>query len=368
MAYDSSLCLQCIFQVAHNLQEEMACGAIKFLLPPTAIHHAVYCNFFNKREKSLVVAGLNFVQVYRLNVTIQPEFPMGYDDLAIAEIVPAQQAGQEEVPAISKSATPPGLSIDEDDEEDLYAPTIPTPAPVQQAPPQVTRNTSEQTSLLFPPENVRLECVASYELFGTITDLKASTLANSNRDLLLLTFADAKLSCVQYDPTVNDLRSISLHDYEAAKYSDEMPTNLGQAEPLVRVDPDGRCAIMRLYRTQLMVVPFTQAPTRSDNALTGPKPITQFKSFALSLKPIKDDPVEFIQDFQMLSGKLQTFSFQISDPKHYSSFCSLITLTHWMVSRVRCCTPKTQTNQKIGQNICLIVFRLSGTNGGCAMP
>jgi cleavage and polyadenylation specificity factor subunit 1 len=155
---------------------------------------------------------------------------------------------------------------------------------------------------LVSAENIRLECMASFELFGTITDMKAASLANSNRDLLLISFTDAKLSVVQYDPIINDLRSISLHDYEAAKFSDEMPTNLGAARPSICVDPDSRCAVMRLYRTQLMVVPFTQPPARSDNSLNGPKPVTQFKSFALNLKRIKEETAEYIQDIQMLPG------------------------------------------------------------------
>lgn len=123
----------------------MACGAIKFLLPPSAIHHSVYCNFFNKREKSLVVAGLNFVQVYRLNVAIQPGFPVGYDDPAITETVRAQTAASpqpmdEHVPEVGKLTTPPVMPVDDFDDEDLYAPTIPTPAPARQQPVQVRAN------------------------------------------------------------------------------------------------------------------------------------------------------------------------------------------------------------------------------------
>ncbi|XP_055328374.1 cleavage and polyadenylation specificity factor subunit 1-like [Paramacrobiotus metropolitanus] len=243
----------------------MSCGIVRFLHPPTAVHNAVYCNFFNKREKSLVVAGLNFIQVYRVNV------------------IPTQQLSD------SSDSAPKAL-FDDDDEDDLYT----VRKPVLSA---VTAN--------FSPENVRLECLATFEVFGTVTDLKASALPHSNRDLLLLAFADAKLSAVQYDPIINDLRSISLHDYEAARFSDEMPTNLGPAEPIVRVDPDNRCAVMRLYRTQLLVIPFVHPPNRTDNALNGPKPVSQFRSFALSLKKIKDDPNEFIQDFQLLPGYLE---------------------------------------------------------------
>lgn len=215
----------------------MSCGIIKYLHPPTAIHNAVYCYFFNKREKSLVVTGLNFLHVYRLNLASSSPY------------------------VVSREAGAPFTKSVDDDDDALYGPSA------------GATNSSSKQVISLSPENVRLECLAMYELFGTIVDIKAASLPSSNRDLILLTFADAKLSAVQYDPIVNDLRSISLHDYEAPKFSDEMPTNLARAEPTVRVDPDGRCAVMRLYRTQLAVIPFTQSPTRSDNSLNGPKPV-----------------------------------------------------------------------------------------------
>lgn len=44
--------------------------------------------------------------------------------------------------------------------------------------------------------------------------IESVNLANSPRDALLLSFADAKLSVVEYEPESHDLRTLSLHYFE----------------------------------------------------------------------------------------------------------------------------------------------------------
>lgn len=56
--------------------------------------------------------------------------------------------------------------------------------------------------------------MAQYNLFGNVVSLQSVNLANSPRDALLLAFADAKLSIVEYDPETHDLRTLSLHYFE----------------------------------------------------------------------------------------------------------------------------------------------------------
>uniref|UniRef100_A0A8C1PX61 Cleavage and polyadenylation specificity factor subunit 1 n=1 Tax=Cyprinus carpio TaxID=7962 RepID=A0A8C1PX61_CYPCA len=60
----------------------------------------------------------------------------------------------------------------------------------------------------------KLEQVASFSLFGNVMSMASVQLAGANRDALLLSFKDAKLSVVEYDPGTHDLKTLSLHYFE----------------------------------------------------------------------------------------------------------------------------------------------------------
>ena len=52
---------------------------------------------------------------------------------------------------------------------------------------------------------LKMECLASWELFGWIQSIACARLTGSDRDTLLLTFKDAKMSLVEYNPDDHDL-------------------------------------------------------------------------------------------------------------------------------------------------------------------
>ena len=57
--------------------------------------------------------------------------------------------------------------------------------------------------------------MASFTLHGEVASMEKVTLgANSPRDVFLLSFADAKLSVVEYDPHSHSLKTLSLHIFE----------------------------------------------------------------------------------------------------------------------------------------------------------
>lgn len=61
---------------------------------------------------------------------------------------------------------------------------------------------------------MHLECLATYQLYGNVMSLSSVTLNGSQRDALLISFKDAKLSVVQHDPDTFDLKTLSLHYFE----------------------------------------------------------------------------------------------------------------------------------------------------------
>lgn len=61
---------------------------------------------------------------------------------------------------------------------------------------------------------MKLECLSTFTLFANVMSMQAVSLSNSSRDALLLSFREAKLCVVEYDPDSHDLRTLSLHYFE----------------------------------------------------------------------------------------------------------------------------------------------------------
>lgn len=115
-----------------------------------------------------------------------------------------------------------------------------------------SRNLGEGSA--SPPGKVQLECRQTFTLFGTIAGIKSVSFPGSVRDSLLLCFPDAKISVVEYDPSIHDLRTTSLHFFE----DEEMKQGYTQSSlpPVIRVDPDGRCAALLIYGRSIVILPF----------------------------------------------------------------------------------------------------------------
>ncbi|KAK3924905.1 Cleavage and polyadenylation specificity factor subunit 1 [Frankliniella fusca] len=208
--------------------------------PATAVEHAITCHFFNRSERSLVVAGANILRVFRL----------------VPDAIPNKN--------------------------------------------EIQRNRG--------PPVMKLECLATYHLFGNVMSLQAVSLAGSGRDALLLSFRDAKLSLVEYDLDTHNLKTLSLHYFEEEDMRGGWMHNFHI--PMVRVDPEGRCAAMLVYGRKLVVLPFRHESVVEDPDATSAEVkgsgtnntgTSVMASYMIVLKDL-DEKMDNVIDIQFLHG------------------------------------------------------------------
>ncbi|XP_015426860.1 PREDICTED: cleavage and polyadenylation specificity factor subunit 1 [Myotis davidii] len=147
----------------------------------------------------------------------------------------------------------------------------------------------------------KLELVASFSFFGNVMSMASVQLAGAKRDALLLSFKDAKLSVVEYDPGTHDLKTLSLHYFEEPELRDGFVQNVHT--PRVRVDPDGRCAAMLIYGTRLVVLPFRRESLAEEHeGLMGEGQRSSFlPSYIIDVRAL-DEKLLNIVDLQFLHG------------------------------------------------------------------
>ncbi|XP_034017429.1 LOW QUALITY PROTEIN: cleavage and polyadenylation specificity factor subunit 1 [Thalassophryne amazonica] len=147
----------------------------------------------------------------------------------------------------------------------------------------------------------KLEQVAAFTLFGNVMSMASVQLVGASKDALLLSFKDAKLSVVEYDPGTHDLKTLSLHFFEEPELRDGFVQNVHI--PIVRVDPENRCAVMLIYGTKLVVLPFRK-DTLADEAEggVGEGPKSSFlPSYIIDVREL-DEKLLNIIDMKFLHG------------------------------------------------------------------
>ncbi|XP_043073522.1 cleavage and polyadenylation specificity factor subunit 1 [Puntigrus tetrazona] len=147
----------------------------------------------------------------------------------------------------------------------------------------------------------KLEQVASFSLFGNVMSMASVQLVGTNRDALLLSFKDAKLSVVEYDPGTHDLKTLSLHYFEEPELREGFVQNVHI--PMVRVDPENRCAVMLVYGTCLVVLPFRKDTlTDEQEGIVGEGQKSSFlPSYIIDVREL-DEKLLNIIDMKFLHG------------------------------------------------------------------
>uniref|UniRef100_H2ZS88 Cleavage and polyadenylation specificity factor subunit 1 n=1 Tax=Latimeria chalumnae TaxID=7897 RepID=H2ZS88_LATCH len=124
---------------------------------------------------------------------------------------------------------------------------------------------------------------------------------NKKKTLIATGFLETQLAVVEYDPGTHDLKTLSLHYFEEPEQRDGFVQNVHI--PIVRVDPDGRCAVMLIYGTRLVVLPFRK-DTLSDehDGVMGEGQKSSFlPSYIIDIRKL-DEKLLNIIDMQFLYG------------------------------------------------------------------
>eukprot|EP01050_Picozoa_sp_SAG11_P007538 SAG11_NODE_633_length_8047_cov_33.422874_1_plen_1762_part_00 len=136
-----------------------------------------------------------------------------------------------------------------------------------------------------------LEQVHESSIHGTVRQLEVVRPAGSATDWLLLTFNDAQLAFVAWDPLCFEFATKAIRNYEDSQLlygrSRLVPP------PMLRVDPEQRCAAFLYLGYLLRIIPMENFDTESDGSAT---------EFTINLEEIG---VRHVKDFAFLDGNLE---------------------------------------------------------------
>ncbi|XP_053620009.1 cleavage and polyadenylation specificity factor subunit 1 [Plodia interpunctella] len=175
------------------------------------------------------------------------------------------------------------------------------------------------------PPKMKLECLATYTLWGNVMSMASVRYPSTGRDLLLVSFKEAKLSVLQYDPQTNNLITLSMHYFEEDDMKGGWTTH--PHIPWIRVDPEFRCAVMLLYGKKLAVLPFRKDITSEEGDPLEAKPLDSKKnqpaqpiaraptlaSYVIILKDL-DEKIDNILDIQFLHGYYEPTLLLLYEP------------------------------------------------------
>ncbi|KAL2334503.1 hypothetical protein Fmac_015716 [Flemingia macrophylla] len=171
---------------------------------------------------------------------------------------------------------------------------------------------SRRAALLDGIAGASLELVCHYRLHGNVETMAVLSIgggdASRKRDSIILTFADANISVLEYDDSIHGLRTSSLHCFEGPEW---LHLKRGREQfargPVVKVDPQGRCGGVLIYDLQMLILKTTQAGSGlvgEDDALgfSGAVAARIESSYMINLR---DLDMRHVKDFTFVHGYIE---------------------------------------------------------------
>ncbi|OVA07710.1 Cleavage/polyadenylation specificity factor [Macleaya cordata] len=119
-------------------------------------------------------------------------------------------------------------------------------------------------SLSYKFINFKSSFLAVFRLHGNVETMAVLTMGGGDgsrrRDSIILAFQDAKISVLEFDDSINGLRTSSMHCFEGPEWHYLRRGRESFARgPLVKVDPQGRCSGVLAYGLQMIILKAAQA-------------------------------------------------------------------------------------------------------------
>ncbi|KAI8032762.1 Cleavage and polyadenylation specificity factor subunit 1 [Camellia lanceoleosa] len=157
-----------------------------------------------------------------------------------------------------------------------------------------------------------LELVCHYRLHGNVETMAILSLAGADggrrRDSIVLAFQDAKISVLEFDDSIHGLRTSSMHCFEGP---DWLHLKRGRESfasgPLVKVDPQGRCAGVLIYGLQMIILKAAEAGSGlvgEENAFSAGGAVSARieSSYIINLR---DLDMKHVKDFIFVHGYIE---------------------------------------------------------------
>lgn len=228
------------------------------LTPPTAVTHSLTLPFLSAQTINLVVAKASLLQIFTTK-TVSAEL-----DNAQAQNAQYQSSSLQDRPVGHYDSR-----INDDD--GLEASFLGGDSVL------VRSDRSNYTKLVL---------VAEFSFAGTVTGLARIKAHNtkSGGEALLLSFRDAKLSVVEWDPENYTLYTTSIHYYEQEELQGSpWAAPLSHHANFLAADPGSRCAALKFGMRNLAIVQFKSAGEDIemddwDEELDGPRPVKELST------------------------------------------------------------------------------------------
>lgn len=219
------------------------------LTPPTAVTHSVNLPFTSANATNLIVAKTSLLQIFAIK-TVTTEIDSKSDDTESKEEAAASTQTQ-------------------NDEDASF----------------IVADTVQRSSLA---STTKLVLVAEYNLAGTITSLARIKTPDSasGGESLLISFRDAKLSLIEWDPERYGISTISIHYYEQDDVAGSpWEVDIHETVNYLVADPNSKCAALKFGSSSLAILPFKQGDEDEamddwDEELDGPRPDSMAKPIA----------------------------------------------------------------------------------------